>query len=377
MRMLANSLLGNLFKLGGNSAPIGVDLGSAAIKLAQVNPSRPDAPGQCATACVSIPDELRADPRARIDFFVQSVPRLLEQGGFRGRQVVLALPACCTHFERVRIPLLDEQATRQAIVFEAADKLPFHPTRGLIRHIIAGEIYENNEPRNEVIVMAARRQFTDALLAAAAKAKLDTIGVMAEPLALGSGLGAGATPEESRAIVDIGSSGTRVYILAGERIQFARAVTIGAEHFDLAIAQQLRLKLSDARAMRQQAAVTEVPPAASDARQQTLRIEQACQTPLRKLIEELDLCLRYHTATFPTTPVKRLVFVGGGSASRRLCQRIAVELNLPAELADPFARNSSDSGWDAVASDASAMPSCAWWVAVGLSRSRLAARNAA
>jgi len=225
--------------------------------------------------------------------------------------------------------------------------------------------------------MAARRQFTDALLAAAAKAKLDTIGILAEPLALGAGLSAGATPEESRAIVDIGSSGTRVYILAGERIQFARAVAIGAEQFDLAIAQQLRVTLSDARAMRQQAAGGEAAPAANDARQQTLRIEQACQTPLRKLIQELDLCLRYHTATFPTNPVKRLVFVGGASANRRLCQRIAVELNLPAELADPLFGSSSASGWDAVTSDAAGMPPCAWWVAVGLSRSQLAARNAA
>jgi len=86
MRLLANNLLGNLFRFTGNSAPIGVDLGSAAIKLAQVNASGDDSHGRCATACVSIPDELRADPRARIDFFVHSVPQLLEQGGFRGRR---------------------------------------------------------------------------------------------------------------------------------------------------------------------------------------------------------------------------------------------------------------------------------------------------
>ena len=46
-------------------------------------------------------------------------------------------------------------------------KLPFDPTQAVLRHLVAGEIYHDQEPKYEVILMAARRELVDQYLAAA------------------------------------------------------------------------------------------------------------------------------------------------------------------------------------------------------------------
>ena len=69
-----------------------------------------------------------------------------------------------------------------------------------------------------------------------------------------------------------------------------------------------------------------------------LRIEQACRDPLNKLIHELEGCRRYYEATFPNKPVDRLVFVGGEAKHRNLCQHIAREMGLAAQVGDPMVR---------------------------------------
>lgn len=353
--------LGSLLKLG--AAPIGVDLGNANLKLAQVN-IQDGQPVLTAAASEPIPSEVRADPKGRIDFFLATVSKLLSRGGFRGRKVALGLPASFMHYHRLRLPQMDDAGIKQAIGFECADKLPFHPSRALIRHLVAGDIYEDNEPRHEVIVMAARRELTDRLLDAAGKAKLEIAGVNPEPIAIGACFGGPETASAAKAYIDIGSASTRVYVAAGRKIQFARAIPVGADHFDTAIAYALRTTTDEARKLRLGASMNE--PAANGTAVDHARIEQAMNVPLRQLVEELELSLRYHRATFPSTQVDQLVLLGACSAHRRICQKISVELHLPAIAGDPLERLEVAEHLTAEASDDTPPPP-AWAVAIGLS----------
>jgi hypothetical protein len=96
-------------------------------------------------------------------------------------------------------------------------------------------------------------------------------------------------------------------------------------------------------------------------------IEDACGEPLGRLIEELTLCRRYYEATFPSRPVDRLIFIGGEARQRSLCQQIAREMSLPAQVGDPAARLGKtteippESGFDRRQQQPN------WAVAIGLS----------
>jgi type IV pilus assembly protein PilM len=103
-------------------------------------------------------------------------------------------------------------------------------------------------------------------------------------------------------------------------------------------------------------------------------VETAVREPLGKLIEEVDMCRRYHEATFPSAPVDKLLFVGGEGRQKGLCAFVARELGLAASVGDPMARMAKatelppESGLDRRG------PQPAWAVALGLSMGPLTAQ---
>jgi Tfp pilus assembly PilM family ATPase len=96
-------------------------------------------------------------------------------------------------------------------------------------------------------------------------------------------------------------------------------------------------------------------------------LDTAVHESVAKLIEELSLCRRYYEATFSNAPVQRMVFTGGEANQRGMCQQIARELGLAAQIGDPMVRISkfSDAGIESAIDRRKPQP--AWAVAIGLS----------
>jgi Tfp pilus assembly PilM family ATPase len=110
--------------------------------------------------------------------------------------------------------------------------------------------------------------------------------------------------------------------------------------------------------------------------QQIRAVEQACREPLTKLIEELDLCRRYYESTFPSKPVERLVFIGGEARQRTLCQHIAQQLGLAAQVGDPLTRMGRISEVGIESGIDRRQPQPGWTVAIGLSLGPVGAQQA-
>jgi Tfp pilus assembly PilM family ATPase len=156
--------------------PIGVDFGSDCLRLAQVQFSGAE-PKLIAAASADVPAHIRNNVAARMQFFVETTRELLISGAFKGREAILALPAASMFIQHLRLAKMSEEETKKVLPWDSRGKLPHDPSQALIRHLIAGEVYQDQEPKNEVIVMAAAREFINQLLASAAKAKLDVIGM--------------------------------------------------------------------------------------------------------------------------------------------------------------------------------------------------------
>jgi hypothetical protein len=52
----------------------------------------------------------------------------------------------------------------------------------------------------------------------------------------------------------------------------------------------------------------------------------------------LQLCMGYHGSVFQGRPIDKLVFIGGESNQKAMCQQVARTLKQPAQLGDPLAR---------------------------------------
>lgn len=404
--------------------PIGVDFGSDSLKLAQVACVR----GEwelTAAASADVPSHVRHDPAARLAFFVQTVGDLLAQGRFVGRSAVLAMPAAFMFVQHLRMPKMDEEGLKRAIPWESRGKLPIDPSHAVIRHHVAGEIYQDQEARSEVIIMAAGRDIVNQFLGMAAKAHLDVVGMNVEPKSIVDCFShvyrRKGDSEITNCFVDLGCAGTRAVIARGGHILFARNIPIGGDHFTRAVASALSIGQDEAKVLRlrlgsMQAQQTPAEPAAPppapepaerfsvldaavsaarksewngterrtdiaeapmtpaappsaplDATEQARLAEVACREPLNKLVTELDLCRRYYEATFANKPVDRLVFIGGEARHRSLCQAIAQQLGIAAQVGDPLVRmgKTTEVGIESGIDRRQQQPN--WAVAIGLS----------
>jgi type IV pilus assembly protein PilM len=390
------------FTPGAN--PIGVDFGSDSLRMAQVELVNGEFK-LVAAARADVPARLRHDPAARFAFFTENIRDLWSQGNFRGRRAILALPAASMTIQHLRVARMDEEALKKALPWEAQGKLPYDPTRAVLRHLVAGDIYQDGEQKNEVILMAANREMVNQYLAAAARGRLDVVGMNVEPKVLVDCFThiyrRKTDAEITNCFVDIGCSATRAIVARGGQIMFARSIPVGGEHFTRAVASALQISSDDARLLRLKQAqsqvqsldgsrgaapetaaaqsvpdsattsapsaapVAEVAPAAKCT--ETDRIEQACAEPVERLIAELSLCRRYHDATFPNLPLGRLIFVGGEARQKNLCQRIAQGLNLAAQLGDPMVRMGRISEVSIESGIDRRLPQPDWAVAIGLS----------
>jgi type IV pilus assembly protein PilM len=426
------------------ASAIGVDFGTDCLRLAQVEPADGTEFKLVAAASADVPTSVRNDTPARFAFYAEAMRDLLGQGGFRGRRAILSLPASLMYIQHMRMPRMDDDAMKKALPWELRGKLPIDPSHALLRHLVAGEVYHDQDQKSEVIVMAARRDLVEQLLAAASKAKLDVVGMNVEPKAIIDCFSRvyrrKGDAEATTCYLDIGCNASRAVIARGTQVLFARIIPIGGEHFNRAVASALKLPLEEARLLRvrlaqgqtesarercaapvepadaesvasamavaesdreiqnefalltaglnaaqkqQRSAQADAPVAASaPAPSQAVSegpsdAELACREPMMKLVEELALCRRYYEATFPTKPLDRLIFLGGEARHRTLCQSIARELGIAAQIGDPLARMGRTSEVGIESGIDRRLPQPAWTIAIGLSMGPMGAGTGA
>ena len=333
-------MLSLIRKLNGTApAPIGIDCGCRLLKAVQLRPEGGTL-GVVASAAAPVPDRVWDDAAALAQFFRRDVRALLASNGFRGRHVALALPAHHMHAASVRKEHQPETIPDETWEDASPQWLPFHASEAVVRDVDAGEVYDGGARRREVVTIAVRRPVVDAYVAAAAEARLQVVGVAAEPEALLAALATGPDSRTMRLVVDLGFSSTRVYAGIGRRLMFARRLGTGGRHLERAVTSAVGVGPEEACSLRRR-----LPPLGRDGTlpdERLRKVDEACQETVFRLVTEIKLCLSYLAGVFAETPVHHIVFVGGGAKYWRLCQRVASGVGLPARTADPMARLAQD-----------------------------------
>jgi type IV pilus assembly protein PilM len=313
-----------------------------------------------------MPDSARRNPGERAAFITDAIRELMRSHPFKGKQCVLSLPAETTFVQHLKMAKMPEEQMSQALQWELQGKLPYDPSRAIIRHIVAGEIFSDDEVKQEVVVLAASRDVVQSHIDLAKRAKLDVVGINVEPCAIVECFGRlfRRTEDVNHAtlFLDIGACSTQVVICHGSQLAFAKNLFIGSTQFDQAVAEGMRLPLQEARQLRYDLQADNTRAAGdSDG------VYRLLDGSIAALAAEVTNCLRYHESVFPNRPVERMIFLGGQAHDKRLCQGLAQQLTLPAQIGDPLARikRSDGAGLDIGLDRRTIQPD--WAVAVGLS----------
>ncbi|MCS7304278.1 MAG: pilus assembly protein PilM [Thermoguttaceae bacterium] len=321
----------------GRAGPIGVDIGSSAVKLLQLSADRQQV---LESVCWELPRGEDGLPIRTEETILETLRRVRQARNFRGREVVLALGPEELFIQNLRLPESKpdnkKESFEKLVLSEAASRLPFEAADAEIRFLQTEPVRQADTVRLEVIVLACRRAVIEQKVSMAERAGFVPVALEPQPIALlrcYSNQYRRQSDQQRRSMyVNIGANSTMVLITRGNDLMFIKSIPWGGRSLDEAVAQHLKMSLPEASALRRHHGDRR-----ADQRdpEVTLAIQEAVRPLWDRLANELSMCTRYFCITFRGEPLSSLV-LGGGEACRELADWLAGQLNLPCELADPF-----------------------------------------
>ena len=304
--------------------PIGLDVGDHGVRLMQLS-SRGGALSATAAAQARLPEGLKPQSEAYHAAVGEAIGRALAEGKFTGNRVVSALPSSSMQCKNLRLPAMPADELAAAVQWEAADRFGFGDQQTAAQFLVAGDVRQGEEERQEIILLAARLGFVEAHVEALTRHGLRPRAVDAAPAALARLIAAqpDASPDNAQVLIDLGESATKILIVRDGTVVFYKPIEIGGAQLDSALSGALQVPLDEARRRREALETAE----ADEAR----RTLAALESSLADLGREIGLCLRYYGVTFrgarPETA--RLI---GGAASEPLAKALGSSSGLSLEL---------------------------------------------
>ena len=306
-------------------APLGLSVSRTTASLVQLSGSADAFDLRTAVQCY-LPDSVGTDPEVADRAMTDALKTLVNDHRLRGRAVVSCLNADELIVETVRLPQLPPEEIAKAVHWEASERLSIPIGEAEVRHLVAGEVRQDNTVKQEVILVACPRELIRRRLKILESAGLTPVGLDIEPCAfLRSLQRAQGTAETVRtAYLYCSESGSTVMFAEGRRILFLKSIPIGGRQFDAAVSQTLGIDLAVAGQMRSEVFGARMLDGENDIHRSIIESLRPC---FESIIEEMELCLRYHKVTFRGRSLDGLVMSGSESApwlAEYFCERVGL-----------------------------------------------------
>ncbi len=359
-----SSSLSTVGSIRQGAIPLSIEFGVAGIKVIQLSGMNPSS--IVSAAYLPTPDDLLDQPAKRLLFQMDALPKFLKGEKINASRATSLIPSGQMICKHLQIVPTEGVPIEQIASAQLSAQIGCAPGELLVRCRPVEAARKNGKV--EVICYAASREFVGRIMGALKSAKLEPVGIHTEFDAIQRAMQLRNTAGESGVsnptlVLDLGSGSTKVLIVQGDNVLFARNIELGARHLDEAICHQLRCTMMEAKEVRwnlesvvPQKVVASVPQQSgpaddgaldpvgdgvaqpmSDSTSQGRGPQVDLGEQLEMLTDEVSMCLRYHSALLPGQRVDRVVFVGGLASQNQICHFIAKRLRLDAQVLDPLA----------------------------------------
>ncbi len=320
---------------GNKTRLVGLDIGSKAIKAAEVIESKK---GYTLSkfGMVDIPPGLIEegaikDPEAVADI----IRNLFKSYGLRNRNVALAIGGYSVIVKKISVQSTTEEQLQDTIQFEAEQYIPFDINDVNLDFQILGE-NDNNPNQMNVLLVAAKKEMVNDYVHLAELAGLDPRIIDVDAFALQNvfELNYEPTPEDNIALIDIGASKTSLNILKGDTSVFMRDVSLGCGQINQKIAALVDCSLDEAEAIKFGEGSGKI--SAED-------LSDIISSVVTDWCTEIRRALDFFYSTYPDDQIKKIILGGGGGNIQELRQLLAVETSAEVQTINPFQRFFLDS----------------------------------
>jgi type IV pilus assembly protein PilM len=229
----------------------------------------------------------------------------------------------------IELPVIeDAKELAAAVEFTAADELPM-PLDGAVLDWQPLEVAETpSGPRQRVLLVAARRDMIEKVLAAARGAGLRPEGIDLAAFGMIRAFAGGAAPDEDVLYLAVGGL-TNLAVARGTTCTFTRVVGGGLEAMAVDLAERRALPLDQARTLLAEIGLDE--DRVVDAEEHVIRDARILLTDgIRRIAGEVRNTIDFHLASAPGG-ITRCVLTGPAVAVPGFAEALSADLNLPVE----------------------------------------------
>lgn len=215
-----------------------------------------------------------------------------------------------------------------------------------MKYLVAGDVRQGGELRQEVLIFAASDQTIREQLRLLESAHCQPVGLDAQPVALVRGMNYfwpvdRRDPDGVRVLADLGASHCNVIITRGESIIFVKTIEIGSADMSRAVTDKVGTSMEDTQALRERLSATLVGGEGSDSLGEDSKIRRAVTAAMRPVVErlghEISLCLRYFSVTFRGNRPEQVMLVGGAAHDNVVTAMLAESMGTGVQIGRPLA----------------------------------------
>lgn len=320
-----------------NSSTIGLDIGSSAVRAAEIFVGKDGKKTLVRYSQVGLPHGWVVDGEINnVPGVAASIKRLWAEGGFTSTDIVLGISGPRVFIRQADVPAaLNTQDLRSSLRFNAQEMIPIPMEDASFDFSLLeppAEKPRTGDSTQRILLVAAHLDLLRDYLSVLKEAGLTATAMDASALAL-----IRAVPVESPegemsgvdVIVSIGAELTTVAVRKAGVPMFIRSLTIGGSRLTETIADRMHLEFAVAERVKRGAIPADDPHLA--------QAHKAMSAEMRDLGEEVRATIDFFVAQSVGTEVSRLVITGGASQTAGLALAIATNLPVTVQEVNPFA----------------------------------------
>ena len=308
---------------------IGLDIGVSGIKAVELSGGK--VPRLLAYNRIPLPQGIvtSAGELKDPDKLAEGLKRLFA-AGFSSKTVAVGAFGNAIITKKVSVPRMSEDELNEQFYWEAEQYIPYSLEEVNLDFAIVGEGSDGTSM--EVLMVAAKKDYVNAMKAALEKAGLSVEVVDSQAFALGNvfefsygNLGGG-----SNAIVDFGAGSTKVTLVEGDKTTFSRELRQCGVQITQSIADHLHVSFDEAEKIK-----------INDP--ENTQITTVIRQFIYQTVEELSRTLDYAVSQANGQSLQGLYVCGGGSRLPGLFDMLVEKLPTPVHALNPI-QNIAGSG---------------------------------
>ena len=292
----------------GSGPVIGLDIGTSAVRAAQVSTGR-GTPGLLSFGQVALPSGVVVDGEIRDQGAVtEAISQLVRRTKMQGKRVILGVANQRVVVRQVDLPYLEEKEFRSSLRFQVADHIPMPVDAAELDYQMLGDFTtESGERMMRVLLVAGATDMIESFVGTVAAAGLEPSGVDLTPFAVARAVSPAARGESgtagAEAIIDVGAGISSIFIHHNGEARFVRILLVGGDDATNALSSQLGVPFDEAEAIKLDLGRGVGTPEA----------QRILQSRVASLVEEIRGSLDYYVSQEGSEPIASVIMTGGGS----------------------------------------------------------------